>query len=115
METDPRAANYTTKKPLNDSPTTNCKKATPFYDGIACINCLDPFPIFNVDTKKCTACDPTDIYDNTQHKCIPREKIYISTNENNLMATSAKSIDDYHAEIEQMMKDNPDAIVLLCQ
>lgn len=115
FETDPRAANYTAKKTLNDSPTPNCKKATPYYDGIACIDCPDPFQIFDVDTKRCTACDPMDIYNNTQHKCIPRQKIYISTNENNLMATPVTSIDDYHAEIEQMMKDNPEAVIILCK
>jgi len=58
FETDPRADNYTSRYPLNDSPTPNCKKATPYYDGIACIDCLDPFQIFDVDTKRCTACDP---------------------------------------------------------
>lgn len=79
FETDPRADNYTSKNVLNDLPTPNCKKATPYYDGIACIDCLDPFQIFDVDTRRCTACDSMEIYNNTQHKCLPRDKIYIST------------------------------------
>lgn len=115
FETDPRAVNYTSKYPLNDSPTPNCRNATPYYDGIACIDCLDPFQIFDVDTKRCTACDPMQIYNNTQHKCLPRDKIYISTYENNLLATPTMSIDDYHAEVAQKIKDNPDAVILLCQ
>ena len=40
FETDLRASRYTTKVPLKDTPTPNCKAAAPYYDGIACINCL---------------------------------------------------------------------------
>jgi hypothetical protein len=58
FETDPKAVNYTTKNSLKDTPTSNCRQATPYYDGIACIDCLDPFTIFDVDTRRCTACDP---------------------------------------------------------
>lgn len=45
-----------------------------------------------------------EVYNNTQHLCLPRKKIYISTNENNLIATPIMSIDDYHAEIAQKIK-----------
>jgi len=31
------------------------------------------------------------------------------------MATPTMSIDDYHAEIAQKIKDNPEAVVLLCK
>lgn len=97
FETDPRASGYTTRTPLKDTPTANCKETAPYYDGIACINCLEPFPIFDVDTRRCTVCDPMEVYNNTEHKCILRQKIYISTNENNLLGTQKMSIDDYHA------------------
>ncbi len=55
-----------------------------------------------------------EIYNESQHKCLPRQKIYISTNDNNLMATPVMSIDDYHAEIARKIKD-PEAVVLLCK
>jgi hypothetical protein len=56
-----------------------------------------------------------EVYNNDEHKCIPRTKIYVSTNENKLMATPKMSTDDYQAEIARKIKDNPDAVVLLCQ
>lgn len=58
-ETDPRAPNYITKYPLTDSIASNCNKTNPYFDGIACIYCQKPFPIFNADTKKCSECDKT--------------------------------------------------------
>jgi hypothetical protein len=56
-----------------------------------------------------------EIYNNTQHECIPRDKIYISTYEERLMATPTTSIDDYHAEIGRKITENPGAVVLLCK
>jgi hypothetical protein len=87
FETDPLANSYTTNFPLKDTTTANCRKARPYYDGIACVECQEPFPIFNAQTRKCSVCDPMDYYNNTEHKCLPRDIIYISTNEEHLMAT----------------------------
>jgi hypothetical protein len=35
---------------------TNCPLATPFYNGISCINCTGNTPIFDMTTLKCTNC-----------------------------------------------------------
>lgn len=35
---------------------TNCPLSTPFFNGLQCINCTDPTPVFNIQTSKCSAC-----------------------------------------------------------
>lgn len=59
-------------------------------------------------------CDPKDIYNATTRTCTPRPVIYISTNENRLLATPARSIDDYHNNITKTIANNPNAIVVNC-
>lgn len=55
-QTDPSADDYTTKYPLRDSVSANCKQTHPFWDGLACVDCLDPFSIFDIESKKCGVC-----------------------------------------------------------
>jgi len=54
-DTNPNAANI-----INDTalpPTTNpCDLQKPFFDGIACIQCPDPFSLFEAKSKKCVRC-----------------------------------------------------------
>lgn len=56
-----------------------------------------------------------EVYNDTQHVCLPRKRLYISTYDNNLIGTPVMSIDDYHAEIAQKIKENPEAVVILCK
>jgi hypothetical protein len=57
IETNPGSKRYISANKLTDSNTTNCNSSFPYYDGISCIQCLSPFDIFNVDEKKCVACN----------------------------------------------------------
>jgi hypothetical protein len=56
-----------------------------------------------------------EYYSSFEHKCVPRQNMYFSTNEVNLMATPRMSIDDYHAEMAQKVNYNPETLILLCQ
>ncbi len=40
---------YITSKPLTDTSTPNCNLTHPFYDKMACIQCVTPFDIYNID------------------------------------------------------------------
>ena len=58
IATYPYANNYISKTPI---PFTfnYCNATAPFFDGIACIPCLKPFPYFNISSKKCVQCPST--------------------------------------------------------
>lgn len=55
------------------------------------------------------------MYNATSRACEPRPTIYISNNDNNLMATPNRSIDDYHNNITNTIQNNPNAIIVNCQ
>lgn len=113
-ETLPTAANLI-GTPGPDNPNiVNCNATHPYYDGIACIACPEPFIYFEIATSKCVACNPTDYYNATTRSCTPRPVIYISTNENRLLATPARSIADYHDNITKTIQNNPNAVVINC-
>ena len=99
----------------DDTTVPNCELETPFYDGVACIECPEPFIIFNLETNECMLCDPESQYNETSHACEPREVIYISENEDKLMATRDKSIDDYHEDVTDKINSNPEAIIQNCE
>jgi hypothetical protein len=55
---------------------TNCGTTTPFWDGLQCISCNEPTPIFDISTQKCIACPSGQAYDkvsvsNHIYKCGP--------------------------------------------
>jgi hypothetical protein len=52
-----KATNYISSKPLVDTSLANCNETFPYWDGIACVKCVSPFIIFNIDEKKCTLCN----------------------------------------------------------
>jgi len=55
--------------PLTDTAVADCNASFPFYDGKACIICYAPFTLFDVQTKKCVACDPNQVYDPAIRQC----------------------------------------------
>lgn len=82
-----------------NSSVPDCDISTPFFDGVACIKCPEPFVLFNLATKTCVACDSTEVFNEISHKCERRPAVLISTNFNNLLATPKKSIEDYKKEL----------------
>lgn len=54
----------------NNNNVTNCGNDTPFWNGLKCIACNDPTPIFNIATSSCVACPDGKIYDQTSRTCI---------------------------------------------
>jgi hypothetical protein len=78
-----------------NSSVADCDLSAPFFDGIACIKCPDPFTLFDLSAKKCVTCDSSEVFNNTSHKCEKRPTVLISTNYNNLLASPKKSVDDY--------------------
>ena len=62
LTTDPNAA-----QPSNSS--VPCPDSTPFFNGTGCLNCTDPTPIFNLDTKLCSQCPAGQTLNGTTHKC----------------------------------------------
>jgi hypothetical protein len=94
-ETNVKAANLLASGLLVNSPVPDCDLSTPFFDGISCIQCPEPFVLFDVATKKCVACESIEVFNNTSHKCEKRPTVFISTNFNNLLATPKVSTDDY--------------------
>lgn len=52
---------------------TNCGLDTPFWDGLKCISCFPPTPVFNIATSKCEACPAGASYDSISHTCIACE------------------------------------------
>jgi hypothetical protein len=49
---------------------TNCGEDTPFWNGLDCIACVDPKPIFNMSAGECTACPTGKIFDLKTRTCI---------------------------------------------
>jgi hypothetical protein len=52
---------------------TVCPSDKPYYDGITCINCEEPYPIFNIETLKCTKCNRGQLWSEKDHSCIDDE------------------------------------------
>ena len=48
---------------------SNCPIETPFFNGIVCINCTDPTPLFNMKTLQCTICPNRSIFCSEGKKC----------------------------------------------
>ena len=48
---------------------TNCPLETPFFNGYQCINCVDPEPIFNMQTSVCTHCPENTAFDSAKRSC----------------------------------------------
>lgn len=100
---------------LVNSAVPDCDLTAPFFDGIACIQCPEPFVLFDISSKKCVACESTEIFNNTSHKCEKRPTVFISTNFNKLIATPKVSIDNYKKELLNKVKDNQNYIVDQCK
>ena len=49
---------------------TNCGNDTPFWNGVKCIACNDPKPIFNMSSSDCTACPTGKVFDLKTRTCI---------------------------------------------
>ena len=56
-ETNPLAERVLSPAPLVDTKLDNCPPQSPYYDGVACIQCGEPFILFDVTTKKCVVCE----------------------------------------------------------
>lgn len=50
---------------------TNCGNDTPFWNGLKCIACSAPNPIFNIATSQCTVCPKGTAYNDKTHTCDP--------------------------------------------
>lgn len=50
---------------------TNCGNDTPFWNGVKCISCNDPKPIFNIATSECVSCPTGQAFDEVTRKCAP--------------------------------------------
>ena len=68
-ETNTKAQNILSAKPLINSTVPDCNTTAPFFDGIACILCPEPFPLFDVVAKQCTACNAEEAYNSISLKC----------------------------------------------
>lgn len=108
------APNLIGKPPANDPAVPDCTQDKPYWDGISCISCPDPFVYFDLSTKTCVVCDPKDYYDAATKSCLPRKTIYISTNEDKLLATPAQSVADYKNKVAKTIDSNPNAIIVNC-
>lgn len=49
---------------------TNCGNDTPFWNGVKCIACNDPKPIFDMSSRDCTACSTGKVFDLKTRTCI---------------------------------------------
>jgi len=54
---------------MKEQNVTNCPLATPFWDGIKCIDCVDPNNLFRIDTLTCTSCKSTEVFNLTTRSC----------------------------------------------
>lgn len=113
ISTYPYATNYISATPL---PITfnYCNATAPFFDGIACIPCLQPFPYFNVSSKKCVQCSSTSYYDSSLHLCVQRPILYVSNNFSYVMATSKMSLAGYKNLVYSRVQNHGNAIVKQC-
>jgi hypothetical protein len=64
---------YVTRYENNNNVST-CDTKTPFFNGLKCIKCDEPTPIFNISSSKCTACPTGFVYDSQIKQCIPGDK-----------------------------------------
>jgi hypothetical protein len=114
-ETNVKAANILSTGVLVNSTVADCDISTPFFDGVACIQCPSPFVLFNLATRQCVSCESTEAFNNTSHKCERRPAVLISTNFNGLLATPKKSLADYKRELLDKVQNSQDYIVNKCK
>jgi hypothetical protein len=62
-----------TDRITNFNNVTSCGLQTPFWDGLTCISCSAPTPVFNIATSKCEGCPVGSSYDSISHTCIACE------------------------------------------
>lgn len=113
-QTDPNAANLIGQPDPLDPNTPVCNSSAPYFDGVACIACPQPFNYFDVASKRCSVCDPTAYYNATTRSCVPRPVIYISNNTNNLLATNNVTVPQYFTNVTNTINNNPNAIFYNC-
>ena len=113
VTTNPNATGYISSVPLNKT-GNYCNASHPYFDGVACIQCLAPFPYFNVSSKTCVQCSATTYYDNKTHQCLKRPVVYISANFTNVMATANVSLSAYKSQLYNMVKNNNNSIIKSC-
>ena len=113
VTTNPNATGYISSVPLNKT-GNYCNASHPYFDGVACIQCLAPFPYFNVSSKTCVQCSATTYYDNKTHQCLKRPVVYISANFTNVMATANVSLSAYKNQLYNMVKNNNNSIIKSC-
>ena len=49
---------------------TDCPANRPYFDGTACVTCIDPTPLFSLLRRVCTACTAGTTYDSTVRECM---------------------------------------------
>ena len=59
---------------------TNCNDKAPFFNGVECIKCSDPTPIFNISSSKCVACPAGTKYDQPTKNCISSGEVTYKPN-----------------------------------
>ena len=113
ISTYPYASNYISSTPI---PVTlnYCNMTAPFFDGVACIPCLQPYPYFNVSSKRCVQCSATTYYSATVHQCVQRPVVYVSNNFSFIMATKQVSLSSYKQIAYNRVNNHGNAIVKNC-
>jgi hypothetical protein len=82
---------------------------------VACIQCPQPYPLFDLPTKKCVQCSPFEVYDPVKYICKKRLAVYISSNFTNIIATPRVSLPAYKTELAYIVKNNGEAIIHKCK
>lgn len=112
-ESNALASNYLmANAPIVNTSTPDCPIATPYYDGVSCIQCPSPFTLFNVDTLTCTQCSPLTTYNATTKKCDSRPVVYVSNLTSNLIATKNTTVPAYFNQMTANITNS--TIVLPC-
>lgn len=47
----------------------DCPQDKPYYDGLSCISCPDPFRYFNLNTRQCQLCPLDSRYNKENREC----------------------------------------------
>lgn len=108
-------ATTSTTVPKVAVPANACPLATPYYDGIACISCPEPYPLFDNATKKCVQCDPYHFFNSSSRVCQNRPLLFISANFTDVEATAKVSLPAYKAELLNKVNNSGNAIVVKCK
>lgn len=51
----------------------DCPQDKPYYDGLSCISCPDPFRYFNLNTRQCQLCPLDSRYNRESRECESQE------------------------------------------